>query len=81
MSNKFAIPFDQDEHELLAKFKAAAAKNGVAIECGQNLGRFSGTGIKGHFIIKDKVLTVTIEKKPMLIAMSMIEKKLRDFVL
>ena len=75
----FSIKLTSDPHEVFAKFKATAAKNGVALKGDHQLGQFSGKGITGNYALNGDVLTVTIVEKPFLFGWSMIEAKVREF--
>lgn len=79
MSKQFSIKMTRDAHEVVAKFKSAAEKNDVRFKGDDRNGRFSGKGIEGHYAISGDVLTITIEKKPMLVGWSLIETKVLDF--
>ncbi len=79
MTKKFSVQLTHDAHEVVAKFKNVAAKNGVHLSGDHRLGQFSGKGIEGQYDIHGDVLTLTILKKPLLIGWPMIEAKLRDF--
>ncbi len=76
---KFSIKLAQDPHEVFAKFKATAEKNGVGLKGDHQLGHFSGKGIEGHYELGGDVLNITIVKKPFLFGWPMIETKVRDF--
>ncbi|MFM8332156.1 MAG: hypothetical protein ACKN9T_10745 [Candidatus Methylumidiphilus sp.] len=80
MSKQFSIKMSHDAREVVAKFKSAAEKNDVRFNGDEHKGQFSGKGIEGHYAISGDVLTITIEKKPMLIGWSLIEAKVRDFL-
>ena len=75
----FSFKLTRDPHEVFEKFKATAAKNGVALKGDYQLGQFSGKGITGSYELKVDVLTVTIVEKPFLFGWSMIEAKVREF--
>ncbi len=75
----FSIKLTRDPQEVFEKFKATAAKNGVALKGDPMLGKFSGKGIVGSYELSGDILTITIEEKPFLFGWSMIEAKVRDF--
>jgi len=79
MAKKFSIQLTREPHEVFASFKTAAEKNGVGLNGDHRLGQFSGKGIEGRYDFNGNMLHITIEKKPMLFAWSMIEAKVRDF--
>ena len=78
---KFSINLARDPHEVFAKFKATAEKNGVSLKGDHQNGQFKGKGIEGSYSLNDDVLNITIEKKPMLFSWSLIEAKVREFFL
>lgn len=79
MSQSFSIKLNSDPAAVFAKFQATAAKNDVSCSGNQNAGQFSGSGIQGSYSLVGNELTVTIDKKPMLIPWSVVESKVRAF--
>lgn len=79
MSKQFSITLTQEATVVVANFKRAAEKNDVRFNGDHHAGQFSGKGIEGHYVIRGHVLTIHIDKKPMLIGWSVIESKVRAF--
>lgn len=79
MSKQFLITLTSDVHKVIDRFKATAQKNNFQFSGDDRLGQFSGKGIEGRYEINGNQLTITIEKKPLLIAWSLIESTVRDF--
>lgn len=76
----FSVKLTRSPQEVVAKFKCAAEKNSFRFRGDDLQGSFNGMGIQGRYDIDGDLLTVTIEKKPMLLGWSMIEAKVREFL-
>ncbi len=79
MTHKFDVKLNRDAHDVVAKFKTVAEKNGVHMSGDHQHGKFIGMGIEGRYQIEGDVLTLTILKKPMLISWSLMEAKVREY--
>ena len=79
MSKHFSVKITGDAQAAVAKFKSTAKKNDVLLEGDHLAGQFNGKGIEGRYDINGDILTIYIEKKPVLIPWSLIEAKVRDF--
>ncbi len=81
MSKQFSVKIKGDAHAVITKAKVSAKKNNVLFTGDEREGQFSGMGVEGKYGIQGDDLTITIEKKPLLITWSLLESKLRDFFL
>jgi hypothetical protein len=79
MEKTFDIPFSGDAASLLQHAKKAAAQAKARLTGDTNHGNFSGKGIEGHYEVSDNMVHVTITKKPIVVADSVIESQLKNF--
>ena len=79
MATTFDIPFSGDSASLLQHAKKAAAEAQATLTGDTNSGKFSGKGVEGTYAVSDQTVHVTITKKPVVIADSVIESRLRKF--
>jgi hypothetical protein len=79
MAKTFDITFSGDATSLLQHAKKAAAESGATLTGDTRHGNFSGKGIEGHYVVSGNTVHVTITKKPIIIADSVIESRLRKF--
>lgn len=79
MSHKFKIKTKENPDDLLARVKSEAAENDFAFSGDASQGRFSGSGVTGTYEFEDSEILITIEKSPMLLPDSLIEKKIRNY--
>jgi hypothetical protein len=79
MAKTFDVSFSGDAAPLLQRAKNAAAETGAKLTGDINSGNFSGKGIEGHYEVSGNTIHMTITKKPIVIADSVIESRLRKF--
>jgi hypothetical protein len=79
MAKTFDIPFSGDSASLLQHAKKAAAEAKAMLTGDTNHGKFSGKGVEGHYEVSGNMVHVTITKKPVVVADSVIESQLKKF--
>jgi len=79
MARSFSVPFTGDAASLLARARKAATDNGAQVTGDANQGTFSGRGVEGSYTINGNTVTVTIDKKPLIIPWSLVESQLKQF--
>ena len=80
MVKTFEVELEGNIEEKLEDMRKAASSNGVFFSGGDVRGSFDGKGIAGVYTILDKTLTVTITKKPWIVGMGYIKKKIKKFI-
>ena len=79
MSHTFTITLSQDSATIVDKAKAMLIESGNKFTGDSSKGSFSGSGIAGTYHISGNVATITIDKKPFVIPMSLVESKVREY--
>lgn len=79
MAKTFDIPFSGDAASLLQHAKKSAAEAKATLTGDTKQGNFSGKGIEGHYEVSGNTVHVTINKKPIVVADSVIEAQLKKF--
>ena len=79
MAKTFDIPFSGNTASLLQHAKKAAAEAKATLKGDTNRGNFSGKGVEGHYEVSGNTVHVTITKKPVVVADSVIEAQLKKF--
>lgn len=79
MSHVIEVAFSGDPKVVVTKAKTTAEKYGAAFTGDHVAGTFAGNGIEGHYRFTEKVVVVTVEKKPDFAPWSMVESALRSF--
>ncbi len=79
MSRKFKIQTKENPEDLLARVNAEAVENDFSFSGDASQGCFSGSGVKGTYEFENSEILITIEKSPMFLPDSLIEKKIRNY--
>jgi hypothetical protein len=79
MSKSFEIKLNRNPDDIIAQARDAARSNGIHFVGDGQMGRFSGHGIEGSYLILDDILSVQISKKPFIMPWSLIESTLRNY--
>jgi len=79
MAKTFDFSFSGDAASLLQHAKKVAAEAKATLTGDTNHGNFSGKGVEGHYEIRGNTVHVTITKKPVVVADSVIESQLAKF--
>lgn len=79
MIREIKIPVKQDPLKLYQSIKREFLSNGMKFDGNENCGKFSGSGVEGDYSIAGQLLTIRINKKPMLIPIGVIENKIKEY--
>jgi len=84
MSHTFNISIEKDLSDTLKEVKSTIIENGGTFKGTTNKGQFSGKTIlgkiKGEYAsLSDKVIKITITKKPFITPKSKVESEIRKF--
>jgi hypothetical protein len=79
MSKSFSVPFTGDTSSLLERTRKIAADNGAQVTGDTNKGTFSGRGVEGSYTISGNTVTVTIDKKPVILPWGLVESQIKQF--
>ena len=79
MSHVIEVGFSGDPKDVVAKAKAAVEKHGATFTGDHVTGTFAGNGIEGGYTFNDKVVVVTIDRKPDFAPWPMVETAIRGF--
>jgi len=79
MGKTFTLEIEGNVEEKLQDMRMAAQENNIFFTGGELRGSFSGK-IAGVYTILNKELTVTITKKPWIVGIGYIKKKLKKFL-
>ncbi len=79
MSKSFEVKLNGNADEIIAKARGAALNNGIHFDGDEQTGHFAGHGIEGSYLILEDIMSVRIDKKPMIMPWSMIESTLRKY--
>jgi hypothetical protein len=78
MSKQFTISYPGDKAQLITKLKNMIGNNGT-LAGDENNGNFKGStpvgGFEGSYSIQGDNITVTLDKKPMLVSTDMIKSE------
>lgn len=79
MLREIKINVKQDPAKLYQNIKSQFLRNGMIFDGNEHSGKFSGSGVEGDYTIVDKLLTIRILKKPMLIPIGVVENKIKEY--
>jgi hypothetical protein len=79
MAKTFKLEIKTSADEMLKKAKDEAAKSGASLDGDASSGRFSGSGVAGTYRVVGDSVEITIEKKPLVVPMALVESKVREF--
>ena len=79
MAKTFQFPLSTDVDTVITKAKQHAKDIKANFEGDTHKGTFSGSGVKGGYVISGDNIEVTIHKKPLIAPWSMVENSLKDF--
>lgn len=79
MAKTFDVSFSGEAASILQHAKHAADQAGATLRGDEKSGAFSGKGVEGRYEVSGHTVHVTITKKPIVVADSVIESRLRDF--
>jgi len=79
MSKLVQVKLNQSAGEIVAKAKEAARDKGIHFVGDEEKGRFSGSGIEGHYQISGGMLSIRISKKPFIVPWNLIETAVRNY--
>lgn len=79
MLREIKINVKQDPAKLYQNIKSQFLSNGMKFDGNEHSGKFSGSGVEGDYSIVDKLLTIRILKKPMLVPIGVIESKIKEY--
>lgn len=70
----------RDIHALYQKAKDDAAKHGIIWSGDIRQGQGSGFGFEGRYIVDEHSITIFVQKKPLLVSKSRIEREVKNYV-
>lgn len=79
MSHNFTINLTGSVTEALDRARHTISGSGGDITGDESSGTFAGSGVLGSYHITGSTVTITINKKPFIAPMSLIESKVREF--
>jgi hypothetical protein len=79
MAETFAFSFQDDPVQLVKQAKQVAAQNHVQFDGDEHSGNFSGDGVAGTYKVENHTVTITINRKPFFITMTVIREHLQQF--
>ncbi len=79
MSHNFTINLTGSVTEALDKARHTITGSGGELTGDTSSGTFVGSGVFGSYQITGSTVTITINKKPFIAPMSLIESKVREF--
>ena len=79
MAKTFKLEIKTSAEEMLKKAKDEAGKSWASVTGETSSGKFSGSGVEGTYKIVGNSVEITIEKKPFIAPMSLVESKVRKF--
>jgi len=77
----FSVVLNDPLKALLPRAKEVAEQSGVIFNGDTTLGSFQGKGFAGEYRIEGDTLFATISQKPFFIPWSVVESKVREFLL
>ena len=79
MPETFALSFAGDPVQLVNRAKQIAAQNHVQFDGDEHSGTFSGDGVAGTYKVENYTVTITINRKPFFVTMTVIRDHLQQF--
>lgn len=84
MAKEYTFKFKSEPEAVISKYKELAKKNNVDFSGDATGGKFSVMGVEGQYAIQavpaqENLLTITIDKKPMLIPWGLVDKTINEF--
>lgn len=79
MAHSFNVTLSDEPASVLEKVRKLLTENGGQFNGDSSSGSFAGSGVKGEYHISGQIVTITITKKPLLAAMSLVESKVREY--
>ena len=79
MAKTFKLEIRTTADEMLKRAKDEAGKSGATVTGDTSSGKFSGSGVEGTYKVVGDSVEITIEKKPFIVPMSLVESKVRKF--
>jgi hypothetical protein len=80
MAKTFTYTITEDPHQLISKIKQIASEKGINVSGDHQQGSLSGKGINADYALQDSTLTITVQKKPLIVPWSMVDKLVANFV-
>ncbi len=80
MAKIFSFPVTGDPQQLISKVKQVASEKGIDVSGDHQQGSLSGQGVNADYLLEDSILTITVQKKPLIVPWTMVEKMVAKFV-
>ncbi len=80
MAKTFSYAITEDPQQLITKVKQIASEKGIDVSGDHQQGSLSGQGVNADYLLQDSILTITVQKKPLIVPWSMVEKMVTNFV-
>lgn len=80
MAKTFTYTITEDPQQLISKVKQIASQKGINVAGDHQQGSLSGKGVDANYLLEDATLTITVQKKPMIVPWTMVEKMVANFV-
>ncbi len=80
MAKTFTYTITEDPQQLISKVKLIASEKGINVTGDHQQGSLSGKGVDANYLLEDSTLTITVQKKPMIVPWTMVEKMVANFV-
>jgi hypothetical protein len=80
MAKTFTYTVTEDPQQLIGKVKLIASEKGIDVSGDHQQGSLSGKGVSADYLLKDSTLTITVQKKPMIVPWVMVEKMVDNFI-
>ncbi len=80
MAKTFTYTITEDPQQIINKVKDIALEKGITVTGDQQQGNLSGQGVKADYFLENSTLTITVQKKPLIVPWTMVEKMVSKFV-
>ena len=80
MAKTFSFTVTEDPQQLITKVKQIASTKGIDVSGDHQQGTLSGQGVNADYRLQDSILTITVQKKPLIVPWTMVEKMVAKFV-
>ncbi len=80
MAKTFTYTITEDPEQIINKVKQVATEKGINVTGDHQQGSLSGHGVNADYLLEDSTLTITVQKKPLIVPWSMVEKLVTNFV-
>ena len=80
MAKTFTYIIKQDPQQIIDKVTRIASEKGIEVAGDLQQGRLAGHGVNAEYQLESSALTITVNKKPLIVSWSMVEKMLSQFV-